>query len=344
MDPQSMRDTFRALFFAALFFAAGCSRYDRELLGDPEPAQPRAESEYVEAADPAYAGEDSLGVGMFDELRFYGQWYWVDPYGWVWRPTVVTEWQPFMNGHWIWSQYGWMWVDYDPWGWATSHYGYWTTDFTMGWIWIPDYTWSPVQCNWLVYDDYVCWAPVPPPGVHRRDPWDADRGWVSVPVRRFKEQNVASYRETPKFKPDPAEHSIYRGAPDVYDVGRRGPKFSTIEVQLERHVVGDHEFAKVKYPPDQQQIISSQRVRTKTNNNSARFTEPAPAPQPLPPMTTDNGGGAVGPKPQPAKSKDSSTGNKDSGKKTERKYKDRGNDKKDGDKKDEGQSKSGKKG
>src|SRR5512134_1849778 len=110
-----MRDTLRVAILAALFLVAGCSSYDRELLGDPEPAKP-AEPAYAEEAAPVT--EDSLGVGMFNELGYYGQWHWIDPYGWVWRPSVVSEWQPFVRGHWIWTQYGWTWVDYDAWGWA----------------------------------------------------------------------------------------------------------------------------------------------------------------------------------------------------------------------------------
>lgn len=265
-----MRDTLRTTILALLFFAAGCSGYDRELMGDPEPAP----------QEPAYAGEgvppeteDSLGVGMFNELEYYGQWHNRDPYGWVWRPSVVTEWQPFVNGHWIWTQYGWMWVDYDPWGWATSHYGYWTYDFALGWLWIPDYTWSPAQCDWLMFDDYICWSPVPPPGTRFKEPWDADKAWVSVPVRRFKERTVGDYREVPKLKSD--SPMIHRGAPDIREVERHGPRFSLVEVQLDRRVVGEREFARVKYPADQQRIIDRQ---TPVNIYNSPVMTPVPAP------------------------------------------------------------------
>jgi hypothetical protein len=278
-----MRSTLPIAFLATLFLATSCSRYDRELLGEPEPA-PSAGPAVTEEAPPA--AEDSLGVGMFDELRYYGQWYWIEPYGWVWRPSVISEWQPFVHGHWIWSQYGWMWVDYDPWGWATCHYGYWTTDFTLGWIWIPDYTWSPVQCDWLIYDDYVCWSPVAPPGAKFKQPWEGEQAWVSVPVHRFKDANVGDFRTTPKFKSDSPE--IARVAPDVRDIERRGPRFSVIEVQLDRRVVGEREFARVKFPPDQEQIIERQRARVKNNSTSARFV-PAQPPQPTPSHDANSG-------------------------------------------------------
>jgi hypothetical protein len=305
-------------------------------MGDPEPApaaQPATAYNDEESSPPP----DSLGVGEFDDLRYYGQWHRVDRFGWAWRPTVVSEWQPFTRGHWIWSQYGWMWVDYDPWGWATSHYGYWTWDFAMGWIWIPDYTWSPCQCDWFLYDDYISWAPVPPPGVKFKEPWEGEKAWVSVPVRRFKDPDVGIYRTNPKFKPESAS-VLSRSAPDVREIERRGLRFPVTEVQLERRVVGEREFAKVKLPPDQQQIIDNQRVRLKTGSDRARFT-PAPSP---PPSSSGGTNTDVGPpRPQPteskAKSKDSGAKNdNNNGGKKESKYKDRKDDGKD-------DSKSGKK-
>ena len=203
-----------------------------------------------------------MGVGDFEELRYYGQWHWIDPYGWVWRPTVVTEWQPFVNGHWIWSQYGWTWVDYDPWGWATAHYGYWMFDYAMGWVWIPDYTWSPAQVDWLMYDDWACWSPMPPSGVRFKEPWEGDNAWVSVPVRRFKDPNVGNYRAVPKYKAGESEQTMSRAAPQV------GPGAVPIKVELERHVVGEREFAKVKFPADQEQIIEGQRVQAGTTGST----------------------------------------------------------------------------
>jgi hypothetical protein len=254
-----MRHTLRTIILAALFSAlvAGCSQYDKQLLGEPEPKQPD---------NPTYsqqpqtqnipADSDSMGVGMFNDLDYYGQWYQRDPYGWVFRPSVVMDWQPFTHGHWIWTQYGWMWVDYDPWGWATSHYGYWYNDFTLGWVWIPDYTWSPVACDWIQYGDYVGWAPQAPPGAAFKDPWDDQKPWVFVPVRKFKETNVAQDRVAPKFKSED-NGDISRAKPALIDVENRGAgMFPEVDVTLDRRVVHDREFARVKYPPDQESIIS----------------------------------------------------------------------------------------
>jgi len=257
-----MRNTLRTAILAALFLAAaGCSQYDRDLMGEPEPKEPvNPTSAQPQPANEAAYEDTTMDVGMFHDLDGYGQWFERDPYGWVWRPTAVIDWQPFTRGHWIWTSYGWMWVDYDPWGWATSHYGYWYSDFTLGWVWVPDYTWSPVQCDWMLYGDYIGWSPVSPPGASYKEPWDGSKAWVWVPVRKFKQTDIGEYRATPKFKPGD-DANIQRGAPALAEVERRGAgMFSTTSVTLDRRIVRDREFAKVKYPPDQQEIIAERRT------------------------------------------------------------------------------------
>lgn len=273
---QSMRHTLQTAILAMLFLAAGCAKYDRELMGDPQPREAEPASAVETQTAPTPADSDSMGVGMFNDLDYYGQWYQRDPYGWVWRPNVVMDWQPFLHGNWIWTQYGWMWADYDPWGWATSHYGYWTTDFTLGWIWIPDYTWSPVQCDWMQYGDYIGWCPVAPPGAAFKNPWDGSKAWVWVPIRKFKQVDVGSYRAAPKFKSGSAT-DIARGAPTIADVQAHGAGiFPLVDVQLDRRTVHDREFAKVKYPPNQQEIIAEYRRVSMKSVGGGLTTTPAP--------------------------------------------------------------------
>lgn len=331
-----MRNTLEITILAMLILSAGCAKYDRELLGDPQPEPaPLATTEAVAEPTP----DD---VEMFDDLSYYGQWYWIDPYGWTWRPTVVSQWQPFTQGHWVWTEYGWMWADYDPWGWATTHYGYWATDFTLGWIWIPGYTWSPVQCNWILYDDYICWSPVPPPGSRYKDPWDDDKAWVSVPIRKFKETNVADYRSTPKFKSN--SPVIHRAAPNVDELARQGARFKEVDVELYPYKIGDREITRVKFPQDVYVGASGYRplpIQTPPGGISIN-----------PPVHDIGNNGDAGTYQPPtqgqAKSKGKTPKNDDSDKsgKTETKYKSKkSNDKKDGDSKDDskGESKSEKK-
>ena len=264
---------------------AGCGGYDRELLGDPQPEPAQEVAETPSEAFYTQEQPESLDVGMFSDLKFYGSWFYLDPFGWVWRPIVASGWAPFVYGHWVWTSYGWMWVSYEPFGWATCHYGYWTNDFTLGWVWIPDYQWSPCQVDWVVYDDYICWSPVPPQGVIFNDPWDAERynPWVTVRWKYFVEPEVAHYKEPAKYKAGYSDRTLRRTAPDSRDIERvRGKTLATIDVSLERTVVGEHEFARVALPPDQQQIVEQHREQYKTPSGSSAKTEPAKQPAPAP--------------------------------------------------------------
>jgi hypothetical protein len=160
--------------------------------------------------------EDRPEFAMFGELRYYGRWTHHPHYGYVWRPFVRIGWRPFMEGHWIWTSHGWMWASYEPFGWATYHYGYWDYDFRFGWIWVPGWDWSPCRVTWVVYDDYVCWAPIAPPGVHFGYPWSRTRFnvWVSVPVYSFTDHDVGRHNQRVKYKSDYATRAVVRTAPE----------------------------------------------------------------------------------------------------------------------------------
>jgi hypothetical protein len=255
--------------FALALLLAGCGGYDRELLGDPEPAPapvaqaPDDSSEYAEPA--VEAGEPLLHTpydyNMFDELSPYGAWYETVDYGVVWRPVVAVGWQPFTYGHWIWTSYGWMWVSYEPFGWATYHYGNWWFDPVLGWIWIPGYAWAPCPVEWFMAGDYMGWAPLPPPCCSWDDPWvDQGRykdGWVVVETGKFKEVDVGENRVKPeRFKSAYRTGTAVRSAPDTRAIERatrQSVKETNIRIDSER--VGQHELRKVVLPSHEQQIV-----------------------------------------------------------------------------------------
>jgi Family of unknown function (DUF6600)/FecR protein len=94
------------------------------------------------------------------ELEANGSWDYVGEVGYVWRPSVGADWQPYLDGRWDWSSYGWVWVAGEPWGWATSHYGRWGYSSGVGWYWMPGSVWAPAWVSWAVGDDYVGWCPL----------------------------------------------------------------------------------------------------------------------------------------------------------------------------------------
>src|SRR6266545_603329 len=128
------------------------------------------------------SGRTSVDIGFFyDDLAPYG--YWVDrpSYGWSWAPRhVASSWRPYSDGHWALTDAGWTWISDEPFGWATYHYGRWVLDPDYGWLWIPGSEWAPAQVSWRESDDYIGWAPLPPPRV---DLVAAD--YVFVPARSF---------------------------------------------------------------------------------------------------------------------------------------------------------------
>jgi hypothetical protein len=96
------------------------------------------------------------------ELQTFGDWAYVDPYGYVWIPhDVRLQWRPYHNGRWIWiSTCGWTWLPYESWGWVTYHFGRWHWRVGIGWYWIPTTVWGPGWVSWYWGHDYCGWAPM----------------------------------------------------------------------------------------------------------------------------------------------------------------------------------------
>lgn len=73
------------------------------------------------------------------DLNYYGQYYDVPEYGYVWQPNNVgLGWDPFSNGYWSYSPgFGYTWVSAYPWGWMPYRYGRWVFVNGRGWCWVP---------------------------------------------------------------------------------------------------------------------------------------------------------------------------------------------------------------
>ncbi len=122
-----------------------------------------AGGDMVNFEEKAHAGT-SFSFGLFyDSLSPYGSWVPINGYGYGWSPTQAgPDWQPYMDGQWVWSDQGWTWASAEPWGWATYHYGRWIYDSYYGWTWIPGTTWAPAYVSWYQSPGYVGWSPLPP--------------------------------------------------------------------------------------------------------------------------------------------------------------------------------------
>lgn len=126
---------------------------------------------------PGVTADATNAVAMFhDSLAPYGEWIWIDPYGWTWAPRdVPVGWRPYSDGSWAYTESGWTWVSERPWGWAPFHYGRWFFHDHYGWRWVPDMVWGPAWVSWRFGDAWCGWAPMPP-----RVAWENHVDWDVV--------------------------------------------------------------------------------------------------------------------------------------------------------------------
>lgn len=119
----------------------------------------------------------------------------------VWRPYGMDEnWNPYTNGHWIYTSCGWMWISYYSWGWRPYHYGRWWWSPVWGWVWSPGYIWGPSWVVWMNYGDYCGWYPLSPRVRWHHHHWHHGyycghlryrvRHWTFVERRNFTSINI----------------------------------------------------------------------------------------------------------------------------------------------------------
>src|SRR5262245_57697721 len=90
------------------------------------------------------ASQASVSFDFFySDLSPHGSWMVSGEYGRVWQPRVYrTGWNPYHDGHWVYTDCGWAWVSDYTWGDVAYHYGTWVMDPRFGWVWVPGYTWA----------------------------------------------------------------------------------------------------------------------------------------------------------------------------------------------------------
>lgn len=272
-----MRRSLLSALSLSLLTVAGCLVYAGET--EPPGWQPGAEVELS---------------FFYDALDPYGDWFWVEPWGWVWSPwDVEPGWRPYTRGRWVYTPLGWTWVAEEVWGWAPYHYGRWTFDGFYGWYWIPDTVWAPAWVAWRHGPGWIGWAPLPP-----RARWvfgvgldldgiDLDivleeHWWSFVPERDFlgprvwhrlspPPRNVIHLRETRNVtRYEELERHVAVHGIDVEDLERRIGR-------VERYALED-----VDRPPRQaveREAVRVYRPRVREEpEGEARRTRPAPPP------------------------------------------------------------------
>src|SRR6266567_117602 len=110
-----------------------------------------------------------VSIDFFYDNLSGGNWIDVEGYGYGWQPDVAvndSNWRPYADGYWAYTDDGWTWISYEDFGWATYHYGRWANLSDYGWTWFlgSDLDWGPAWVSWRTGGDYVGWSPLPPRG------------------------------------------------------------------------------------------------------------------------------------------------------------------------------------
>jgi FecR protein len=107
----------------------------------------------------------SSNIPGTSDLGYYGDWQYLNGYGYAWSPRVDTYWSPYQEGQWFNDYpYGLTWVSSEPWGYAPYHYGRWIRNGDR-WFWIPDGvntspTYSPALVAFVPLENEVGWVPL----------------------------------------------------------------------------------------------------------------------------------------------------------------------------------------
>ena len=118
--------------------------------------------------DTVAPGDPVESVDVFyDQLSPYGTWVDEPDVGRVFVPDS-SDYVPYSNGHWQYTNLGFVWVSSEPHAWATAHYGRWAYSRNYGrWYWAPDTEWGPAWVEWRQTGSDFGWAPLPPAVVVR---------------------------------------------------------------------------------------------------------------------------------------------------------------------------------
>ncbi|MFZ0454984.1 MAG: DUF6600 domain-containing protein [Ignavibacteriaceae bacterium] len=223
--------------------------------------------------------------GNYDQtLNEYGDWIAISPYGNVWKPFVVSTWQPYNYGYWVYSNYGWTWVSYEPFGWIVYHYGFWIDNPDYGWLWVPSNDqWSPARVDWYDYGNYVCWAPQQPHGISYGAPWISQRHvWHVVQNNNFTQKDLTNYYITRSMLRNNigSRSVISRRPPDITEIRTRAAgTIPIVKIEKQNITRGNGQIVRMRLPVDQQRIVQQHTLEIQRTVIQHRNLQPQPIPQ-----------------------------------------------------------------
>src|SRR5262245_47003546 len=103
-----------AISCAAMLMSAGT------LYAQVDIERAAADRKPAEAKDDAAVNKRSIAL-FFDALASDGDWFETDRFGFAWRPkqaALNSDWRPYTDGRWQWTDHGWTWQSQESFGWA----------------------------------------------------------------------------------------------------------------------------------------------------------------------------------------------------------------------------------
>lgn len=224
---------------------------------------------------------------FYNNLDAYGDWREVGDYGYCWQPrNVDSDWRPYSDGHWLYTDAGWTWDSDEPFSWAVYHYGRWARVDQIGWVWVPGTEWGPAWVSWRRSPGYVGWAPLPPEAEFNRSSGFSNRvdaefdigpaNYSFVEVRNFgaprlrsvivgQQENISIIQQTTNItRVTYVNNVVFNGGPQ-YDVISRESSQPIRRLKLDRRqdLNGD---------PGS---MSAAQLRTRVDGDSFRVVAPA---------------------------------------------------------------------
>jgi hypothetical protein len=246
----------------------------------------------------APASEASVSFDFFySDLSPHGSWMVSGEYGRVWQPRIYRAgWNPYHDGHWVYTDCGWAWVSDYTWGDVAYHYGTWVLDPRFGWVWVPGYTWAPAWVTFRTGPDYIGWAPVAPSFALGFSSGGFSFG-VSIPTSSFvfvSTRDFASPRLRNYIVPEARRSTIINNTTIVNNltiqnnvVINRGPDLRTIERATRRTFRPQPIERVARVAPFTTVRREQLAVARDSGGNRVRAAEPISARQPLPPRMTE---------------------------------------------------------
>ncbi len=127
-----------------------------------EERESRVEAAQNGPSPSAYSNNGSDASYGWSDLSYYGNWSYIQGFGYGWMPNVYAGWYPYSFGRWSWyPSFGYTWISRDPWGWLPYHYGGWNFVPGIGWVWFPGSfgVWCPALVTWYRGPGWVGWMP-----------------------------------------------------------------------------------------------------------------------------------------------------------------------------------------